>query len=242
MRIGKRFVYPEAKASAAGASAASGRDPSPDQGNDGASFAVLYAEVAVTIRRSRAEVAAIMFDPGYDTAWVGRIRKSASMAPGPIRRGTKIVREWRWFGRNVAETTEVVEHVPDRSLAMTTQLPFGMRIRYALEGIPEGTIARIHAEGRTTGVLRFAAGVLNALLRSAVIRDLQRLKTLLESGAWRSGGQPRGDVIGGDVIGGDVIRGDVIRGDITSGDVTSGDVTRGGVIRGKAAGGEVVGH
>jgi hypothetical protein len=146
---------------------------------------MVYAEVAVTIRRSRAEVAAVMFDPRYDAAWIGRIRKSATLAPGPLARGTKIAREWRWFGRNVAETTEVAEHVPGRSVAMTTQLPFGLRIRYALEGIPEGTIARIHAEGRTTGLLRFAARPLNALLRSAVIRDLHRLKMLLESGAWR---------------------------------------------------------
>jgi len=185
MRIGKRIIYTDAKESATRASAVSGGNPSPERANDDTSFAVLYAEVAVTIRRSRAEVAAIMFDPGYDTAWIGRIRKSAGMTPGPIRLGMKITREWRWFGRNVAETTEVVEHVPDRSLAMTTQLPFGLRIRYALEGIPEGTIARIRAEGRTTGVLRFAARLLNVLLRSAVIRNLQRLKILLESGSWR---------------------------------------------------------
>ncbi|HTW70992.1 MAG TPA: hypothetical protein VME47_13965, partial [Acetobacteraceae bacterium] len=117
-------------------SAAPRRNPPAMQDHDTLSSAALYAEVAVTIRRSRAEVAAVMFDPRYDTAWIGLVRKSAKLAPGPVRQGTKIAREWRWFGRNVADTAEVAEHVPDRSIVMTTQLPFGLRIRYALEGIP----------------------------------------------------------------------------------------------------------
>ena len=166
-------------------SAAPGCGPSPVQDGGPAGSAVVYAEVAMTIRRTRAEVAAVMFDPRYDTAWIGLLRKSAGQAPGPIRQGSKIAREWRWLGRDVPETAEVTEHVPGRSLAMSTQLPFGLRIRYALEGIPEGTIARIHAEGCVTGALRFVARPLDALLRLAVTRDLERLKTLMESGTWR---------------------------------------------------------
>ncbi|HUN39219.1 MAG TPA: SRPBCC family protein [Acetobacteraceae bacterium] len=185
MRIEKYTNCLGREEAVAQASVASGPKPPPASENNAVSGTVLYAEVAVTIRRSRAEVAAVMFDPRYDTDWIGHIRGSAKMAPGPIRRGTQIAREWRWFGRTIAETTEVKEHVPDRSIAMTTQLPFGLRIRYTLEGIPEGTIVRIHAEGRTTGVFRFAARLLDALLRSAVIRDLHRLKALVESGALR---------------------------------------------------------
>jgi hypothetical protein len=102
-----------------------------------------------------------------------------------MRHGMQIERVSRFLGRRVADIREVVEHVPDRCVEMLTQFPLALRIRYELEGIPEGTIARIRAQGRPTGRLRFVMPALNPLLRASVIRDLDRLKALLETGAWR---------------------------------------------------------
>jgi|ERR1700721_1452143 hypothetical protein len=145
---------------------------------------MIDVEVAVTIRRPRRDVAAVMFDPHYDTAWIGSALHVEPTTSGPLRCGTKITQVSRFLGRRVAELREVVEHVPDRSVEIVAQ-PCGLRIRYELEGIPEGTITRIRAQGRPTGSWRFVVGALNPLLRRAVIRDLVRLKALLESGAWR---------------------------------------------------------
>ena len=146
---------------------------------------MIYAEVAVTIRRPRPDVAAVMFNPRYDTAWIGGVRQVHPTPAGPLRRGTRLAREWRLLGRRVCDTSEVVEHVPDRCVEMIARFPFALQIRYELEGIPEGTIARIRTQGSATGRLRYAVPALNRLLRRAVIRDLDRLKALLESGAWR---------------------------------------------------------
>ena len=153
---------------------------------DAVRAAPIYAEVAVTIRRPRHDVAAVMFNPRYDAAWIGAVRKTQRAAPGPLRNGARVAREWRWLGYRGVETCEVVEHVPDRCMEMTTRLPFGLRIRYELEGIPEGAIARVRIHGQAAGLLRVMAMALNPLLRSTVIHDLDRLKALLESGVWRS--------------------------------------------------------
>lgn len=146
---------------------------------------MIYAEVAVTVRRPRHDVALVMFNPRFDSAWIGGVSRARPSPPGPLQRGTKVARERRFLGRRVADSCEVIEHVPDRCVEMVTQSPFALRIRYELEGIPEGTIARIRAEGNTTSRLRFAVPAINRLLRFQVIRDLSRLKSLLESGAWR---------------------------------------------------------
>jgi hypothetical protein len=146
---------------------------------------MIDVEVAVTIRRPRRDVASIMFNPRYDTAWIGNVLQARSATPGPLRRGTKITFVSRFLGRRVADVREVVDHEPDRRVEMISRFPLGLRVRYELEGIPEGTIARIHAQGRPTGRLRFVTPALNPLLRWTVIRDLDRLKALLESGAWR---------------------------------------------------------
>ncbi len=71
----------------------------------------------------------------------------------------------------MADVREVVEHVPNRRIEMIARA-FDLRIRYELEGIPEGTIARISAQGRPTGRLRFVLPALNLLLGGAVSRDL----------------------------------------------------------------------
>src|ERR1700733_6668335 len=146
---------------------------------------MIDVEVAVTIRRPRRDVAAVMFNPRYDTAWVGGVLQVRPATPGPLRRGMKVALVSRVLGRRVANVREVVDHEPDRRVEMIAPVPFGLRIRYDLEGIPEGTIARIRARGRPTGRLRFVEAAINPLLRWSVIRNLERLKALLETGAWR---------------------------------------------------------
>jgi hypothetical protein len=145
---------------------------------------MIDVEVAVTIRRPREDVAAVMFNPRYDPAWIGSVVQVRPAAPGPLRRGTKIECVLRFLGRRVPAMREVVDHEPDRRLELFASA-FDLRIRYDLEGIPEGTIARISTRGRPTGRLRFVMPALNPLLRWVVQRDLGRLKALLESGAWR---------------------------------------------------------
>ncbi|HTB47532.1 MAG TPA: SRPBCC family protein [Acetobacteraceae bacterium] len=146
---------------------------------------MIDVEVAVTIRRPRRDVAAVMFNPRYDTAWIGGMLQVRPATPGPLRRGMKVALVSRVLGRRVANVREVVDHEPDRRVEMIAPVPFGLRIRYDLEGIPEGTIARIRARGRPTGRLRFVGAAINPLLRWSVVRDLERLKVLLETGAWR---------------------------------------------------------
>jgi hypothetical protein len=146
---------------------------------------MIDVDVAVTIRRPRQDVAAVMFDPKFDPAWIGGVKLVRPTPPGPLRHGSKVERVSRRLGRLVANAVEVVDHVPERSVEMTALHPFDLRIRYELEGIPEGTITRIRARGTPTGRLRFIVLAINAVLRWGTLRDLDRLKALLESGTWR---------------------------------------------------------
>lgn len=147
---------------------------------------MIYAEVAVTIRRPRHDVAAVMFNPHYDPAWIGGVIQARPVVPGPLRRGVKIAWERRRLGRRIADVREVTDHVPERCVETIGDGPCHLRIRYELEGIPEGTIARVRAEGSPSGWLRYVVPAINVWLRRAVIRDLDRLKSLVESEAWRA--------------------------------------------------------
>lgn len=87
----------------------------------------------------------------------------------------------RW--RRCARVLELVDHVPERSMEVIGQRPCEQRLRYTLEGVPAGTIARIRACRRATGRIRLPAAIRNTLLRRAIIRDLDRLTWLVEAGA-----------------------------------------------------------
>jgi hypothetical protein len=147
---------------------------------------MIQAEVAVTIRRPRPDVAAVMLNPRYDAGWLG---KAGSMRPLPfrsLRQGDKVQRDFRLFAYRVRALCDVVAHVPGRCLEMAAPPPTRLRIRYEFEGIPEGTIVRVLAQSVPPRWLHWLEPLLSRLLRQAVRRDLGRLKALVESDAWRS--------------------------------------------------------
>ena len=125
---------------------------------------MLEVEVAVTIRRSRQEVAMVMFDPRHASAWMGDVRQAHKPARGALRHGDRLERF-----RHGKRIMEVVEHEAERRLILAGVIPPGLRVHYILEGIPEGTIARIRmlqplSEGRLFGP------ILRARLRNTVGR------------------------------------------------------------------------
>jgi hypothetical protein len=146
---------------------------------------MLAVEVAITIRRSRRDVGRVMFNPQYDPEWIGGILEVRRAEAGPLRRGSTLERISRCRWRNCVSVFHVVDHVPDRTLEFHAEPPLTQRIRYTLEGIPEGTIARIKAHRAAAGMLRLPAAIDSILLRHAIIRDLDRLKWLVEAGGIR---------------------------------------------------------
>lgn len=144
--------------------------------------AMAVVEVAITIRCPRRDVARVMFDPRHDSQWIGGIVEVRRTETGPLRRGSAWDRISKSFRRRRVSTLRVEEIVPDRLLALRADTPGKSRIRYTLEGIPEGTIARIELWGGGGSGLRLPASLRGLLLRRSLAGDLDRLKWLVEAG------------------------------------------------------------
>jgi hypothetical protein len=70
---------------------------------------------------------------------------------------------------------------------MRVEEPFPMQIRYELADAPGGgTIAVIHAKGDASGFYRFAAPLMNRMVRRNIRKDLEALKTRVEEAAGRA--------------------------------------------------------
>src|SRR5687767_4938363 len=122
-------------------------------------------QVEVLVRRPRHDVAAYMFDPRNDAEWTTGVVQATPRQPGRLRPGARVERTVRFMGRRFAYEYQVSAAEGDEFVEMQVSQPFPMQIRYELQEVAEGTLARIHARGEGTGFFRVAAPLLDAMVR-----------------------------------------------------------------------------
>ena len=138
--------------------------------------------VAVTIRVPRPEIAAVMFNPRFAPSWIGGVKSIHIESGEPPALGSIFAVLSGAALKKRAEIFEITEYVPDRSLTMESD----DRVwHFELEGAPVGMIVWLSVWEEPTGLRRLLAPLQEHWLRRAVIRDLRRLKRLMESGEYR---------------------------------------------------------
>jgi hypothetical protein len=135
----------------------------------------------VLVHRSRADVAAFMFDPSNDLEWTGGITSSSPAQPGPLVRGASVERSARFLGHTFTYGYVVTRHEPDRLVELTVDRPFPMVVRYELEDAAEGTHVAIHATGSPGRFFGWASPFMARQVRTSIAGDLARLRTCLEA-------------------------------------------------------------
>lgn len=136
-------------------------------------------QAEVLIARRRADVAAYMFDPANDAAWIGGVREACALTDGPLREGSRVERIASFLGRRFTYITEVLAFEPERLVEMHATQPFEIRVRYELEEQAGQTLVRIRATGGGTGFFKLAAPLLGAMVRRNITGDLKRLQERL---------------------------------------------------------------
>lgn len=141
--------------------------------------------VETVIDRAVDQVAAYAGDPSNAPEWYANIRSVDWQTPPPVAVGSRMDFVAQFLGRRLAYTYEVVELDPGRRLVMrTAQGPFPMETTYEWEPTDGGgTRMRLRNSGEPSGFGRVAAPLMAAAVRRNTIRDLARLKQLVESRA-----------------------------------------------------------
>jgi len=135
----------------------------------------------VLIQRSRADVAAFMFDPSNDVIWTTGVVECRPLIPGRLRVGSRVERVSEFLGYRVSYVYEVLAVEGDRFVELTIAEPFSMLVRYDLEEQGKATIARIRACGDAGGFFRMATPIVNLVVGQNIAKDLAQLKRHLES-------------------------------------------------------------
>jgi hypothetical protein len=127
-------------------------------------------------------VAAYAGDPTNAPEWYANIRSIEWRTPPPVALGSRMDFVAHFLGRRLSYTYEVVELEPERLLVMrTADGPFAMETTYTWQPDGEGgTRMTLRNRGNPTGFSRLAAPAMERAMRRATLRDLARLKALLE--------------------------------------------------------------
>lgn len=134
----------------------------------------------VRIKQPREEVAAYMFDPVHDAEWTGGVIEVHPRQEGLLRPGARVERTVRFLGRRFGYEYVVTASQDCSFVEMEVRQPFPMQIRYELEFISGGTLARIRARGDARGFFRLAGPLLDMMVRRNIKGDLERLRRRLE--------------------------------------------------------------
>jgi uncharacterized membrane protein len=140
-------------------------------------------EVETVIARPVEEVAAYAGDPSNAPEWYANISSVRWRTGPPVRVGSRLDFVARFLGRRIAYTYEVVELEPGGRLVMQTDgRPFPMRTVYAWEAAGDGaTRMTLRNVGRPSGFAAVGARPMSAAMRSAMTKDLERLRRRLEA-------------------------------------------------------------
>lgn len=139
--------------------------------------------VETVIRRPRDAVAAYAAEPDNAPTWYVNIESAQWKSPRPLRVGSQFAFAATFLGRQLSYTYEVVEFVADQRLVMrTAEGPFPMETAYEwADAEPGFTRMALRNRGEPTGFVRFVAPMVAMAMRRANVKDLERLREILEA-------------------------------------------------------------
>jgi Polyketide cyclase / dehydrase and lipid transport len=145
-------------------------------------MATVDVTVETVIRRPRHIVAAYAAEPDNATAWYVNIKSVEWKTARPLAVGSQFAFTAAFLGRTLIYTYEVVELVPDHRFVMRmAEGPFPMETTYEWDDAAgDFTRMTLRNRGEPSGFAGIAAPMMAVAMKRATVKDLKRLKAILE--------------------------------------------------------------
>ncbi|WP_329476384.1 SRPBCC family protein [Kribbella sp. NBC_01484] len=137
----------------------------------------------IVIDRPVRVVAEYVADPTHAPKWYANIESVRWRTRPPVVVGSRLDFVAHFMGRRLAYTYEITELIPYQRLVMrTAEGPFPMETSYEWSPVVgAATRMTLRNHGEPSGFAGVAAPIMAAAMRRANVKDLARLKSLLES-------------------------------------------------------------
>ena len=136
----------------------------------------------IQIACPRTDVSEFAANPDNAPSWYVNIKSVEWKMSKPLQVGSKVAFKAQFLGRKLAYIYEFIELIPHEKLIMRTdEGPFPMETTYTWESINENiTRMTLRNRGAPSGFSKLFAPFMKSMIRRANIKDLARLKKLLE--------------------------------------------------------------
>ena len=122
-------------------------------------------------------------NPDYAPEWYVNIHSAEWKTPKPLMIGSQIAFKAKFLGRELAYVYEVVEFIPGKKLVMkTANGPFPMETIYTWQTADANhTQMTLRNKGNPTGFSKIFSPFISSMMRRANMKDLKKIKSILES-------------------------------------------------------------
>ena len=136
----------------------------------------------MVIGRPRGDVSSYAGDPTNAPEWYANIDSVSWKTQPPVGVGSKMTFVARFLGRRLEYTYEIVDYVAGERLVMrTAEGPFAMETTYSWEDAgADMTRMTLRNRGEPAGFAAITAPLMVAAMRRANLKDLAKLKQILE--------------------------------------------------------------
>lgn len=136
----------------------------------------------VNINAPLQKVAAFACNPDNAPKWYVNIKSAERLSSGDLATGSHIAFTAHFLGKKLSYTYEVVEFSETRFVMRTAQGPFPMETSYLFKRIDERTTEMtLRNMGQPSGFSKLFAPFMSTMMRKANQKDLNKIKSILES-------------------------------------------------------------
>ncbi len=136
----------------------------------------------VLIGRAVDVVASYAGDPSNAPSWYENIKCIEWKTEPPLRVGSRVAFVAHFLRRELAYTYEIVDLVPKERLVMrTAEGPFPMETTYTWSSVEGSTRMTLRNRGEPSGFSKLSAPFMAMAMKRANRKDLDHLRTLIES-------------------------------------------------------------
>lgn len=136
----------------------------------------------IIINKSMNEVSAFACNPDNAPLWYVNIKSAEWKTERPLKINSQIDFVAHFMGKKLSYTYEVVAMNDDKFVMRTAQGPFPMETTYTFKKIDDNiTEMTLRSCGNPTGFSKLLMPFMSMMMRRANMKDLKKIKTILES-------------------------------------------------------------